>query len=248
MLAAVALSAQAMKKEVRWFPRSPSGFRQAQASLIVINAHRINRGEFPATSPPPGKKADFYFIEKDEPEEAMSLIKDLCVRQLPMAYHLDSGDDIQVMTPIEMDTHRVVQHYERVFFERFWQTPCLSCKTIIGRPKMANESFSFNLKCLKTEEMSFFDQVKLFGHLVRSKMSPIEVIKASRIKSLTVLLVANIERPRVKKGLRTEDIIRMAGLNHQMEKTSYVSFNQPPSTCLLGSALPLMSFSIEKIE
>jgi len=84
--------------------------------------------------------------------------------------------------------------------------------------------FSFNLKFLKTEEMGFLDQIKLFGYLAGPKISSIEVIQASRIKSLTVLLVANIERPRFKEHLHTEDIIRMAGLNHQMEKTSYVSF------------------------
>jgi exodeoxyribonuclease V alpha subunit len=75
-------------------------FRQAQESLIIVNAHRINRGEFPTTRPPQGKKSDFYFMEIETPEEAVQLIKDLCSSRLPKAYHLDPLDDIQVMTPM----------------------------------------------------------------------------------------------------------------------------------------------------
>jgi exodeoxyribonuclease V alpha subunit len=75
-------------------------FRQAQQSMIVVNAHRVNRGEFPHTRPPRGRQADFYFIERDEPEKALELIKGLCGRRLPRAFHFDPLDDIQVMTPM----------------------------------------------------------------------------------------------------------------------------------------------------
>jgi exodeoxyribonuclease V alpha subunit len=75
-------------------------FRQSQESLIVLNAHRINRGEFPIMTPPVGKKSDFYFIEKDEPEQALALIKELCSSRLPKAFHFDAQNDIQLMTPM----------------------------------------------------------------------------------------------------------------------------------------------------
>jgi exodeoxyribonuclease V alpha subunit len=75
-------------------------FRQAQESLIIINVHRINRGEFPLSTSPESKKPDFYFIEKDEPEEVLALIKDLCANRLPRAFQIDSRRDIQVMTPM----------------------------------------------------------------------------------------------------------------------------------------------------
>src|SRR5205085_2448830 len=42
-------------------------FRQAQESLIITNAHRINEGQLPAL-PPPNSRADFYVVEKEEPE------------------------------------------------------------------------------------------------------------------------------------------------------------------------------------
>ena len=75
-------------------------FRQAQESMIVVNAHRINRGEFPVSKAPEGRKSDFYFIERDEPEQVLELIKDLYARRLPRAFHLDPHVDIQVMTPM----------------------------------------------------------------------------------------------------------------------------------------------------
>jgi exodeoxyribonuclease V alpha subunit len=45
-------------------------FRQAAASRIVINAHRINQGAMPDLSAPAGE-SDFYFVPADEPETAV---------------------------------------------------------------------------------------------------------------------------------------------------------------------------------
>ena len=42
-------------------------FRQAQDSLIIVNAHRVNKGEFPISYLPDAKK-DFIFIKEDVPE------------------------------------------------------------------------------------------------------------------------------------------------------------------------------------
>jgi len=75
-------------------------FRQAQESMIVVNAHRVNRGEFPVAKPPEGKKSDFYFVERDDPEKALEVVKELCARRLPRTFRLDPFDDIQVMTPM----------------------------------------------------------------------------------------------------------------------------------------------------
>jgi exodeoxyribonuclease V alpha subunit len=75
-------------------------FRQAQESLIIVNAHRINHGEFPMAAPPQDKKTDFYFIEREEPDQALALIKELVATRLPASFHLDSLEDIQVMTPM----------------------------------------------------------------------------------------------------------------------------------------------------
>jgi exodeoxyribonuclease V alpha subunit len=79
-------------------------FRQVQESLIIVNAHRVNRGEFPQIKPQSGQRSDFYFIEKDTPEEVLGVIKELCVKRLPNAFHLNPLDDIQVMTPMHRGT------------------------------------------------------------------------------------------------------------------------------------------------
>jgi exodeoxyribonuclease V alpha subunit len=43
-------------------------FRQAQDSLIVTNAHKVNQGEFPSSRATDSNKKDFIFIKEDNPE------------------------------------------------------------------------------------------------------------------------------------------------------------------------------------
>jgi exodeoxyribonuclease V alpha subunit len=73
-------------------------FRQAQGSLIVTNAHRINRGEFPFLKGDKG--SDFFFIAEDDPEKMAEQIVALCSRRLPGYYRIDPVDDIQVICPM----------------------------------------------------------------------------------------------------------------------------------------------------
>ena len=79
-------------------------FRQAQESLIVVNAHRINSGEYLQLDTLPGQQNNFYFIKRQEPEQALDIIKELCKRRLPSAFQLDPLEDIQVMTPMHRGT------------------------------------------------------------------------------------------------------------------------------------------------
>ncbi|NMB97764.1 MAG: AAA family ATPase [Clostridiaceae bacterium] len=71
-------------------------FRQAEKSLIVVNAHRINRGERPILN---DKSKDFFFIERNNPDDIINLIIDLCSRRIPAQYGYDPFKDIQVLTP-----------------------------------------------------------------------------------------------------------------------------------------------------
>lgn len=73
-------------------------FRQAEESMIVVNAHRINKGESPFLNV---KDKDFYFISKSDPKEIVSTILDLCNRRLPNFNDYDSMADIQVLTPMK---------------------------------------------------------------------------------------------------------------------------------------------------
>ncbi|MDO4336972.1 MAG: ATP-dependent RecD-like DNA helicase [Eubacteriales bacterium] len=73
-------------------------FRQAQSSRIVMNAHRINEGQFPDISN--GKYADFFFIEKEEPEDILREIVRLVKYNLARYYKTPSFS-IQVLTPMQ---------------------------------------------------------------------------------------------------------------------------------------------------
>ena len=75
-------------------------FRQASGSLIVSNAHRLLRGEGLRLPDPAAGAADFYFFERDEPEDVLRTIVHLCAERIPLGFSLDPIDDIQVLTPM----------------------------------------------------------------------------------------------------------------------------------------------------
>ncbi len=76
-------------------------FRQALGSLIVTNAHRINRGEFPEIPPPHASHLrDFYFIEREDPEAAAKTILEMVTKRIPARFGLHPVEDIQVLTPM----------------------------------------------------------------------------------------------------------------------------------------------------
>jgi exodeoxyribonuclease V alpha subunit len=77
-------------------------FRQAASSKIIVNAHRINAGEFPDLSN--DKKSDFFFIPEEDPDKLTDLIVNLVDSRLPKAYGFDSFDDIQVLAPMNRGT------------------------------------------------------------------------------------------------------------------------------------------------
>ena len=70
-------------------------FRQAQESLIVMNAHRVNHGEMPELR---NVKSDFFFMRRQNEEGVSQLIRDLCTARLPKNMGIPS-DQIQVLSP-----------------------------------------------------------------------------------------------------------------------------------------------------
>jgi exodeoxyribonuclease V alpha subunit len=74
-------------------------FRQAAQSRIITSAHRINQGFIPDLSPP-RTKSDFYFVQADDPETAVSRIIELVKTRIPSRFGLDSIRDIQVLCPM----------------------------------------------------------------------------------------------------------------------------------------------------
>jgi exodeoxyribonuclease V alpha subunit len=72
--------------------------RQARESLIVSNAHRLNRGEYPETENDPG--GDFFFFERAAPEDVLATIKELVQKRLVGRFGITDPRAIQVLTPM----------------------------------------------------------------------------------------------------------------------------------------------------
>lgn len=72
-------------------------FRQAADSYIVVNAHRINRGQMPLF--PKGTR-DFFLFVKDDPEEAADLLVDIVQNRIPRKFRFRPLDDVQVLSPM----------------------------------------------------------------------------------------------------------------------------------------------------
>jgi exodeoxyribonuclease V alpha subunit len=77
-------------------------FRQETESPIVINAHRIRKGEFPEYEPVEHIDgfSDFYFLEESNPEQVVSKIVRLCSDDIPRRFKFDPLHDVQVLTPM----------------------------------------------------------------------------------------------------------------------------------------------------
>lgn len=71
-------------------------FRQASESLIVTNAHAINRGEMPDLTV---KNKDFFFLPRKNNVDIANTVADLCKNRLPKAYGLKATANIQVISP-----------------------------------------------------------------------------------------------------------------------------------------------------
>lgn len=71
-------------------------FRQAEESLIIVNAHRINRGETPDLG---ARSNDFFFLKRRTPEDSAYTVMDLFGNRLPKSYKVDPLSSIQVISP-----------------------------------------------------------------------------------------------------------------------------------------------------
>ena len=80
-------------------------YRQDPNSRIVSNAHAVNRGQMPDLRPVPQEiKADFYWIEQDDPERAADLIARMVAERIPERFGLKPLTDIQILAPMHRGT------------------------------------------------------------------------------------------------------------------------------------------------
>jgi exodeoxyribonuclease V alpha subunit len=73
-------------------------FRQAAASQIIVNAHRINAGQVPSLKREP--QSDFYFLAEDDPMRVQQRLLDYVQNRIPHHYHLNPLSEIQVLAPM----------------------------------------------------------------------------------------------------------------------------------------------------
>lgn len=74
-------------------------YRQAEASHIVANAHRVLRGDTRLETSPDAD-GDFFWIEREEPEAILDTLGELVADRLPSSFDLDPRRDIQVLSPM----------------------------------------------------------------------------------------------------------------------------------------------------
>jgi exodeoxyribonuclease V alpha subunit len=85
-------------------------FRQAAQSQIIGAAHSILKGMSPNTS---SEGADFFIIERNDPQKAIETIKELVTKRIPSKFGFDPKNDIQVLAPM----HRGVCGVENLNIE-----------------------------------------------------------------------------------------------------------------------------------
>lgn len=72
-------------------------FRQSSESAIIMNAHRINRGEYPILNE---RENDFFFVKRTEIEQVSQAIKELITERLPKFLNISDLKEIQVLCPM----------------------------------------------------------------------------------------------------------------------------------------------------
>lgn len=85
-------------------------FRQSLGSMIVQNAHAINKGEMPVLN---GKNSDFFFMQRAGADIA-DLIVELYKTRLPAKYGYDPLKDIQVLSPMKKGDIGVIELNNRL--------------------------------------------------------------------------------------------------------------------------------------
>ncbi|MDK0977056.1 ATP-dependent RecD-like DNA helicase [Clostridium perfringens] len=87
-------------------------FRQGKESMIVVNAHKINKGEMPKLNE---KGTDFFFIRNDIQEGILNTIIDLINIRLPrFNSNWDKLKSIQVLVPMKKGVLGVTNLNERI--------------------------------------------------------------------------------------------------------------------------------------
>lgn len=86
-------------------------FRQAQQSLIVSNAHRVNLGQAPLYNQ---SGQDFFLVAADGPQDAADRVVELVQQRIPKKFNLNPLLDVQVLAPMHRGEAGVINLNQRL--------------------------------------------------------------------------------------------------------------------------------------
>ena len=87
-------------------------YRQEGQSQIIKNAHKVRDGQFPYIKNKDSE--DFFFIEKNDPEEVVNLILHLLSNKIPSSFGMDPLNDVQVLVPTNKGVCGVINLNSRI--------------------------------------------------------------------------------------------------------------------------------------
>ena len=75
-------------------------FRQSKDSRIITTAHEVNHGKAPSPVSGSVPDSDFYFLEREDPEQITGLMSRLIRERIPRRLGVEAIRDIQVLCPM----------------------------------------------------------------------------------------------------------------------------------------------------
>lgn len=75
-------------------------FRQSRGSQIIRTAHNIRNGKMPDQASGPDLCSDFYFLERNDPEEISQTMINLIQHRIPKKFGVNVIHDIQILCPM----------------------------------------------------------------------------------------------------------------------------------------------------
>jgi exodeoxyribonuclease V alpha subunit len=141
-------------------------FRQAANSRIITTAHQVNAGRYPEL-PSKDEPSDFYFIERDEPEDILATLLETVHERIPRKFHLDPIRDVQVLCPM----HRALLGVREMNFAQ--QNLLNPARPDDPRVEKFGQTFRVRDKVIQTENN--YDKEVFNGDIgIITKIDPVE--------------------------------------------------------------------------